>query len=121
MENGMEKPMTQSARRAAATPNIARAVRAALCAGAFALVGANALAAGPNADQATRIYNRIAGIPPSAAQLAQMTGSADAVAPDKAVTPITPATRPPPSTRQVRAISIICVDPSEYPGSGARH
>ena len=71
--------MTQSARRAAATPNLARAVRATLCAGALALVAANALAAGPNSDQATRIYNRIAGIPPSAAQLAQMTGSADAV------------------------------------------
>jgi hypothetical protein len=80
MKNGMEKPMTQSARRAAATPNlVARAVRASLCAGALALVGASALAAGPNADQATRIYNRIAGIPPSAAQLAQMTGSSDAV------------------------------------------
>ena len=71
--------MTQSARRAAATPNLARAVRATLCAGALALVAANALAAGPNSDQATRIYNRIAGIPPSAAQLAQMTGSSDAV------------------------------------------
>jgi hypothetical protein len=80
MKNGMEKPMTQSARRAAATPNlVARAVRATMCAGALALVAANALAAGPNADQATRIYNRIAGIPPSAAQLAQMTGSSDAV------------------------------------------
>jgi hypothetical protein len=80
MKNGMEKPMTQSARRAAATPNlVARAVRATICAGALALVGANALAAGPNADQATRIYNRVAGVPPSAAQLAQMTGSSDAV------------------------------------------
>ena len=72
--------MTQSARRATATQNlVARAVRATLCAGALALVGASALAAGPNADQATRIYNRVAGIPPSAAQLAQMTGSGDAV------------------------------------------
>src|ERR1700744_4446746 len=80
MKNGMEKPMTQSARRAAATPNlVARAVRASLCAGALALAGASALAAPPNADQATRIYNRVAGIPPSAAQLAQMTGSSDAV------------------------------------------
>jgi len=79
MKNGMEKPMTQSARRAAATPNlVARAVRATLCAGALALIAANALAAGPNADQATRIYNRIAGVPPSAAQLAQMTAT-DAV------------------------------------------
>jgi hypothetical protein len=80
MKNGMKKPMTQSARRAAATPNrVARAVRATLCAAALALVAANALAAGPNADQATRIYNRIAGIPPSATQLQQMTGSSDAV------------------------------------------
>jgi hypothetical protein len=46
-----------------------------LCAGALALVGANALAANPSADQATRIYNRIAGIPPTAAQLAQMTAT----------------------------------------------
>src|ERR1700744_5914851 len=80
MKNGMEKPMTQSARRAAATPNlVARAVRATLCAGALTMAAASALAGAPNADQATRIYNRIAGIPPSAAQLAQMTGSADAV------------------------------------------
>ena len=72
--------MTQSARRTAATPNlVARAVRATICAGALALAGANALAAGPNADQATRIYNRIAGIPPTAAQLAQLTASSDAV------------------------------------------
>jgi hypothetical protein len=44
-----------------------------MCASALALLGANALAANPNADQATRIYNRIAGVPPTAAQLAQMT------------------------------------------------
>jgi hypothetical protein len=80
MKNGMEKPMTQSARGTAATPNlVARAVRATFCAGALALVAANALAAGPTADQATRMYNRIAGVPPTAAQLAQMTGSADPV------------------------------------------
>jgi hypothetical protein len=79
MKNGMEKPMTQSARRTAATPNlVARAVRVTICAGALALVAANALAANPNADQATRIYNRIAGVPPSAAQLTQMTAT-DAV------------------------------------------
>jgi hypothetical protein len=80
MKNGMEKPMTQNARRTPATPSlVARAVRATVCAGALALAGANALAAGPNADQATRIYNRIAGIPPSAAQLAQMTAAGDPV------------------------------------------
>src|ERR1700689_2694447 len=73
MKNGMEKSMTQSARRTAATPNlVARAVRVTICAGALALVAANAQAGSfppPNADQATRIYNRIAGVPPSAAQL----------------------------------------------------
>jgi hypothetical protein len=80
MKNGMEKPMMQSVLRTSATPSlVARAVRASICAGALALVGANALAAGPNADQATRIYNRIAGIPPSAAQLAQMTTAGDPV------------------------------------------
>jgi hypothetical protein len=80
MKHGMEKPMMQSVLRTSATPSIvARAVRASICAGALALAGANSLAAGPNADQATRIYNRIAGIPPSAAQLAQMTASGDPV------------------------------------------
>jgi hypothetical protein len=74
MKNGMEKPMTQKARRTTATPNrVALAIRATMCAGALALLGTNALAANPNADQATRIYNRIAGVPPTAAQLAQMT------------------------------------------------
>ena len=72
--------MTQIARRRTATQNlVAIAVRATLCAGALALLGTNALAAGPNADQATRIYNRIAGIPPTAAQLATMTAASDAV------------------------------------------
>jgi hypothetical protein len=71
--------MRQIARRAAATPHFATlAVRAAACAGALTLLGGYALAANPNADQATRIYNRIAGLPPTAAQLAQMTAT-DAV------------------------------------------
>ncbi len=71
--------MTQIARRTLATQNlVALAVRATVCAGALALLGTNALAANPNADQATRIYNRIAGVPPSAAQLTQMTAT-DAV------------------------------------------
>jgi hypothetical protein len=79
MKNGMEKPMTQSARRTSATTSlVAQAVRATVCAGALALLAANALAANPNADQATRIYNRIAGVPPSAAQLSTMTAT-DAV------------------------------------------
>ncbi|HMH27906.1 MAG TPA: hypothetical protein VK580_04940 [Steroidobacteraceae bacterium] len=71
--------MTQSARRTSATTSlVAQAVRATVCAGALALLATNALAANPNADQATRIYNRIAGVPPSAAQLTQMTAT-DAV------------------------------------------
>jgi hypothetical protein len=80
MKYGMEKPMTQIARRAAAKPHLVTlAVRAAVCAGALALIGGTALAAGPNPDQATRIYNRIAGVPPTAQQLSQMTGAADPV------------------------------------------
>jgi hypothetical protein len=79
MKNGMEKPMTQIARRRTATPNlVAIAVRATLCAGALILLGTNALAANPSADQATRIYNRIAGVPPTSTQLTQMTAT-DAV------------------------------------------
>jgi hypothetical protein len=73
MKNGMEKPMTQIARRTTAMPNrVALAIRATMCAGALALLGTSAFAANPNADQATRIYNRVAGVPPTAAQLAQM-------------------------------------------------
>jgi len=73
--------MKRIARRGTAAPNpVANAVRATLCAGGLVLLGTNALAAGPSADQATRIYNRIAGVPPTAAQLAQMTGAADPVA-----------------------------------------
>jgi hypothetical protein len=56
MKYGMEKPMRQIA----------------LCVGALALLGGNAIAANPNADQATRMYNRIAGLPPTAAQLTAM-------------------------------------------------
>jgi len=79
MKNGMEKPMTQIARRRTAMPNlVALAVRATVCAGALVLLGTSAQAANPNADQATRIYNRIAGVPPTAAQLATMTAT-DAV------------------------------------------
>jgi hypothetical protein len=40
--------------------------------GALALLGGNAFAANPNADQATRMYNRIAGVPPTSAQLTTM-------------------------------------------------
>jgi hypothetical protein len=43
-----------------------------LCTGALALCGGSALAANPNVDQATRIYNRIVGIPPTTTQLTQL-------------------------------------------------
>jgi hypothetical protein len=79
MKYGMEKPMTQIARRAAVKPQSLRQAVVAVCAGALALLGGTALAAGPDANQATRIYNRIAGVPPTAQQLAQMTGAADPV------------------------------------------
>ena len=59
--------------------NLLRAQCAPLCAGALALVSARRFAAGPNADQATRMYNRIAGVPPTAAQLTQMMAAADPV------------------------------------------
>jgi hypothetical protein len=55
-----------------------RCARASTLVGAL-LLGATAFAAGPNADQATRMYNRIAGTPPTAAVLAQMMAAADPV------------------------------------------
>jgi hypothetical protein len=80
MKYGMDRPMRRLARCAAAAPRlVALAARATTLAGALALLGGNAFAAGPNADQATRIYNRIAGTPPTAAQLAQMMAAPDAV------------------------------------------
>jgi hypothetical protein len=72
MKHGMVKPMTQLVGSSAMPRFVTLALRAAVCAGAIALLGANALAVNPNADQATRIYNRIAGVPPSAAVLQQM-------------------------------------------------
>jgi hypothetical protein len=69
MKNGMARN---------GTDDVLRCVRASVVAGAL-LLGATSFAAGPNADQATRMYNRIAGIPPTAAQLAQMTSAPDAV------------------------------------------
>jgi hypothetical protein len=55
---------------------------AAFCAAALLGVSAwtdAALAQSPTADQATRMYNRIAGVPPSPTTLAQMTAASDAV------------------------------------------
>jgi len=74
MKNGMQTPIRQIAMCATAVRRVATpALRAAVCAGAVGLLGANAFAVNPNANQATRIYNRIAGVPPpSATILAQM-------------------------------------------------
>jgi hypothetical protein len=72
MKNGMEKPMSQTVGCTAIPRLVTLALRATACAGALALSSTHALAANPNTDQATRIYNRVAGIPPSASQLAQM-------------------------------------------------
>jgi hypothetical protein len=83
MKNGMEKPMRQIARGAAATLRLVkpgvRGVCATTLAGTLALLSAAAFAAGPSADQATRMYNRIAGVPPTAAELAQMVAAGDPV------------------------------------------
>jgi hypothetical protein len=83
MKHGMVKPMTQLVGSAATPRLVTRGLRATACAGvvaltgALALIGANALAANPNADQATRMYNRIAGVPPSANTLASMMAASD--------------------------------------------
>jgi hypothetical protein len=72
--------MRQIASCAATPPRLVTlAVRATVCAGAMALLSGNALAAGPNANQATRIYNRVAGITPTAAELTQMMAAGDPV------------------------------------------
>jgi hypothetical protein len=62
MNNGMEAQRRQVARRRCAAPAFA----------ALALVSSAVFAAAPNANQAARMYSRIAGVPPSAATLAQM-------------------------------------------------
>jgi len=72
MKKRMEKPMRQIVGRAALPRLVTTALRATACAGALALLSANAFAVNPNADQATRIYNRIAGVPPTPSVLAQM-------------------------------------------------
>jgi hypothetical protein len=63
MKNGMDKPMRRIARGAAALTLL----------GTATLLGTTAFAANPpNANQAARMYNRIAGVPPSATVLASM-------------------------------------------------
>src|ERR1700722_9247650 len=70
--NGMEKQMRQFVRLAPLPRVIKVVLKTAACMGALALLSAGANAQPVTADQATRMYNRIAGIPPTAAELAQM-------------------------------------------------
>jgi hypothetical protein len=65
MKNGMATPEMNG------THGVRRCARAGALAGAL-LLGATAFAGNPNADQATRMYNRIAGVPPTAAVLTNM-------------------------------------------------
>ena len=72
MNNGMAEKLIRNATKSA----ISAAVTAALL-----LTGAAASAAGVSRDQAKRIHDRLAGVPPTDAVLAQMTGlSSDAAA-----------------------------------------
>jgi hypothetical protein len=70
--NGMEKPMRQFVGLAPLPRVIKVVLKTAACMGALALLSSGANAQPPTADQATRMYNRIAGIPPTPAQLQQM-------------------------------------------------
>jgi hypothetical protein len=88
MMNGMENSMSPINTCAAtprhgraATPRLIKlALAATACAGALALFGSGANAQAVNSSQATRMYNRIAGIPPTAAQLQQMLQAASPAA-----------------------------------------
>jgi hypothetical protein len=71
MKNGTDEPKI-APRGTAALRLAALALRATAFAGALTLLGGGAFAASPNANQATRMYNRIAGVPPSATVLANM-------------------------------------------------
>jgi hypothetical protein len=70
--NGMEKPMRQFVGLAPLPRVIKVVLKTAACMGALALLSSGANAQPPTADQAVRMYNRIAGIPPTAAELQLM-------------------------------------------------
>ncbi|MGA2777612.1 MAG: hypothetical protein ABSF94_08635 [Steroidobacteraceae bacterium] len=80
MKNGM---IERNSRRQSGARRLSRAAaiaaQAASMLGGIALLAANAAAQSPTPDQAVRIYNRIAGVPPSATTLAQMTSAPDPV------------------------------------------
>src|SRR5271156_1574607 len=78
--NGMEKPMRQFVGLAPLPRVIKVVLETAACIGALALLSTGANAQPVTADQATRMYNRIAGIPPTAAELQQMLAAPTAVA-----------------------------------------
>jgi hypothetical protein len=88
MKNGMMKPEMVDGRRAATMQHATtrqpamhratmRAVNAIACLCAAALLSAPAQAAPLTRDQAKRMYDRIAGVPASDAQLTAMTSAAD--------------------------------------------
>ena len=84
MKNGMHTTnglngRYRDGRYRVAPASLGAAMRAAVCAGTLALLGASAFAQSPNATQATRMYNRIAGVPPTAAELQSMMAAADPV------------------------------------------
>ena len=72
--------MSQFLGRAALPRAMKLALKTTACAGALALLSTTALAQQVTADQATRMYNRIAGIPPNAAELSKMLAAANPVA-----------------------------------------
>lgn len=81
MKNGMAKPEMNGTRRAQPTPRRAtHLLRAALCAGTLTLLSATA-SAQITRDQAKRIYDRVAGVPATDAELTTMAaGTASAAA-----------------------------------------
>src|SRR5271154_7216855 len=79
MKYGTEKPMRQILGRAATPRAMKLALKATACAGALALMSTTASAQQVNANQATRMYDRIAGIPPNAGELAQMLAASSPV------------------------------------------
>lgn len=82
MKYGMAKPEINGAQRAQPMPRAASyLLRAIVCAGTLTLLSANASAQVISKDQAKRIYDRIAGVPATDAQLTTMSsGTANAAA-----------------------------------------
>ena len=78
--NGMEKQMRQFVRLAPLPRVIKVVLQATACMGALAMLSTGANAGAVTPDQATRIYNSIAGIPPTAAELQSMLNAPTAVA-----------------------------------------